>query len=135
MTPEQIVHKMMEKDAYSRWLGIQVLKIKEGYCELQMKVQADQMNGFQIAHGGITYALSDSALAFASNGYGKHCVSIETSIAHMRPVQLGDLLTATCKEINRSRTLGLYEVKVNNQEGKLVSFFTGQVKLLDKEWE
>lgn len=135
MTPIEIVQKMMDKDTYSQWLGIQVLDTKEGFCLLQMTVSDQQLNGFQIAHGGITYALSDSALAFASNGYGKHCVSIETRIAHMRPVLLGDVLTATCEEINRSKTLALYEVKILNQNQKLVSHFSGQVKILEKEWE
>ena len=59
------------------------------------------LNGFQILHGGISYSLSDSALAFASNSYGNKCVSIETSISHTRPAKLGDILIATCKEIHR----------------------------------
>lgn len=135
MTAIEIVQKMMEKDTYSQWLGIEVMETKEGFCRLQMEVTQNQLNGFQIAHGGISYALSDSALAFASNGYGKHCVSIETRIAHLRPVFLGDILTATCTEVNRSKSLGLYEVAVVNQENKLISHFSGQVKILEKEWQ
>jgi acyl-CoA thioesterase len=99
-----------------------------------MQVRNDMVNGFGVAHGGITFSLADSALAFASNAYGKHCVSIETSIHHLRPVKMDDVLTARCTEINRGRTLGLYEVKIYNQNQKLVAFFKGQVKILDESW-
>lgn len=134
MTPASIVNKMMDGDAFSQWLGIEVTDIKEGYCKLQLTVREEMVNGFMIAHGGITYSLSDSALAFASNSYGKQCVSIETSISHTRPVKIGDVLTAECKELNRGKRIGIYEVTTYNQEGKKVSIFKGTVNISDREW-
>lgn len=135
MTPAEIVQKMMDKDAFSQWLNIEVLEIKAGYCQLKMKVDSEMVNGFMIAHGGISYSFSDSALAFASNAYGKQCVSIETSISHTRPAKIGDILTATCKELNRGRTIGIYEVVVKNQDDKIVSLFKGTVHISDRDWE
>ncbi|MBU2020148.1 MAG: hydroxyphenylacetyl-CoA thioesterase PaaI [Bacteroidetes bacterium] len=134
MTPVEIVNKMMNQDHFSQWLGITVISIDNGKCILGMQVKSEMVNGFGIAHGGITFSLADSALAFASNSHGKHCVSIETSIHHLRPVNVGDQLTANCQEINRGKSLGLYEVKITNQDQKLVAFFKGQVKIIDKDW-
>ena len=134
MTPKEIFERMMEEDAYSRWLGVELISISEGQCSLKVTVHSEMLNGFKNAHGGITYALSDSALAFASNSYGIHCVSIETKISHIRPVFEGDELLVKCEEISRTKSLGHYDVKILNQKEKIVSHFTGCVKILDNLW-
>jgi acyl-CoA thioesterase len=51
MTAEDIVEKMLSNDAFSKWLGIEVVKIEPGYCELKMITRADMLNGFGILHG------------------------------------------------------------------------------------
>ena len=135
MTPKEIVNKMMEGDAFSRWLGIDILEIKEGYSKLRMTVKEPMVNGFTIAHGGISYSLSDSALAFAANSYGMQCVSIETSISHTRPAKIGDILIAECIELNRGKTIGIYQVTITNQENKKVSIFKGTVHISSNKWE
>lgn len=134
MTAAEIVQKMMDKDAFSQWLNIEIVEIRAGYCKLKTTVKPAMVNGFLIAHGGISYSLSDSALAFASNGYGKQCVSIETSISHTRPAKIGDTLTVECTELNRGRTIGIYQVIVTNQEDKMISLFKGTVHISDRDW-
>ena len=62
-------------------------------------------NGFKIAHGGITYSLSDSSLAFSANSYGIQAVSIETSISHLKPVHIGDILTTSVEEISSTKIM------------------------------
>ncbi|PWH85441.1 PaaI family thioesterase [Brumimicrobium oceani] len=135
MEAKAIVQKMMEKDAFSQWLNIEVLEIKPGFCKLKTVVAPEMVNGFNIAHGGISYSLSDSALAFAANAHGKQCVSIETSISHTRPAKIGDVLTAICTEMNRGRTIGIYQVVVTNQQEKKIALFKGIVHVSEKEWE
>lgn len=117
----------MDSDAFSQWLGIEILKTGPGICELKMTVRQEMTNGFGIAHGGITYSLADSALAFASNAHGTQAVSIETSISHTRPVKIGDVLLATAEEKNNSRKFGIYEIKITNQDQKVVALFKGTV--------
>ena len=134
LTPSQIVSTMLEKDAFSQWLGITINKIELGTCILSCQVKEEMLNGFQILHGGISYSIADSALALASNSYGKKCVSIETSISHTRPAKTGDILTATCKEINRGKTIGIYEVAVTNQDQKLIAIFKGTVSISVHTW-
>ena len=86
---EKIVDLMFTNDAYSQWLGIERITIAPGVCDLRMTVRAEMLNGFSIAHGGITYSLADTALAFASNAHGLKCYSVETSISHVKPVAEG----------------------------------------------
>ena len=133
-TPAEIVRMMMEKDAYSNWLGISIDTIDFGTCSLSCTVTETMLNGFGIAHGGITYALSDSALAFASNSHGQQCVSIETSIAHIKSVLPGDRLTAVCTEIQKGKTIARYAVDVFNSENQLVARFNGTVFRTEKAW-
>ena len=133
-TPREIVDLMMKEDAFSKLLGMKVLSIEKGECQLSLKVEEDFVNGFNIAHGGLSYALADSSLAFAANSYGRKAVSIETSISHTRPSFKGDTITVTCSEENKSKRLGIYIAKVLNQEGKLVALFKGTVHFSEELW-
>lgn len=131
---EIIRNKMYANDEFSKWLGIEILKIGEGSCELKMRVRAEMTNGFKIAHGGITYSLADSALAFASNSHGKMAVSVETSISHTQKVMEGDILTAVAQEQHRSDKIAVYQITVTNQENKIVALFKGTVYRTQKDW-
>ncbi len=134
MKPLEIVHKMFSDDTYSQWLGIEIIEAHENHCVLTMKVRAEMLNGFKIAHGGITYALADSALAFASNGAGRYAVSIHTSIDHHLPVSEGDFLTATVKPINVGHKVAHYEVNISRDTDHVASF-RGMVYRRSQEWK
>ena len=130
-----IVEKMYTNDAFSQWLGIERLEEKPGYCRLRMTVREEMLNGFYVAHGGITYALSDSAFAFASNSQGRHAVSIETSISHVHPVMAGDVLTAVAEEEKIGKRIAWYRVTITNQDDITVSLFKGTVYRKTEEWK
>ncbi|MDI9339601.1 MAG: hotdog fold thioesterase [Sediminibacterium sp.] len=133
---EEIVTRMFEKDAFSQWLGIERLAVKEGYCLLKLRVREDMLNGFGIAHGGITYSLADSALAFASNSKGRQAVSIETSISHIQKTKAGDCIVAEAKELERNQKLAHYEVRLYDEATKhTVALFKGIVYLSSKNWD
>lgn len=134
MTPETIVHKMFDNDAFSKWLGISLLAIEAGSCKLSMQIRQEMLNGFGIAHGAITYALADSALAFASNSHGKHAVSIDTSINHIEALKEGDVIIATAKENSKKNKFGFYTIEVTCND-KLVALFKGTVYRSEKNWE
>ncbi len=122
-----IINAMMKKDYFSQWLGIERLEESEGYCKLRMKIRTEMCNGFEIAHGGIAYSLADSALAFASNSHGRQALSLETSISHIRPLKPGDVIIATAIEKNLSNRIGIYEIRIEKENGQLAALFKGIV--------
>ena len=126
---------MYSNDKYSQWLGINILEIKKGYCKTQMTVREEMTNGFNIAHGGISYGLADSTFAFASNSEGQVAVSIETSISHTKAVQVDDTLTAVAHILSSSTKLAIYEVTVTNQNAEVVALFKGTVYKKSQNWE
>lgn len=132
--PEKIVSKMYDNDWFSQWLGIERLEVKQGRCVLRMTIRKEMLNGFAIAHGGITYSLADSALAFASNSHGRMSVSVETSISHTESLKEGDVITATAEEMSLSNKVGVYHITVSNQNNKVVALFKGTVYRTSKEW-
>lgn len=134
MSAEAIVQKMMENDAFSQWLGIKVDSVSDGSCQLSMTVQSDMLNGFGIAHGGITYSLADSALAFASNGTGVKSVSIHTSIKHLSPLVKGDVIIAIATREYESNRYGHYIIKIK-KEDTVVAIFDGTVFRRKEQWD
>ena len=132
--PWKIVNKMYDQDAFSQWLGIEIVDVSEGYCQLKMKVRKEMLNGFHIAHGGIAYSLADSALAFASNSHGRKSLSVETSISHMVSIKAGDMLTAMTKELSRSDKIGVYLITITNKENQEIAIFKGTVYCTSKDW-
>jgi acyl-CoA thioesterase len=134
MTPKEIVQKMFDNDAFSQWLGIVVEDISEGQCTLSMTVRKEMLNGFGIAHGSITYAIADSALAFASNSHGRQSVSIDTSINHIESLKEGDVITAIAHENSVKNKFGFYNVRVK-KEDIIVALFKGTVYRSDREWK
>ena len=132
--PEKIVSKMYDSDWFSQWLGIERVKVEEGHCILRMTIRKEMLNGFAIAHGGITYSLADSALAFASNSHGRMSVSVETSISHTISLKEGDVITAVASEKSLSNKIGIDEVLVTNQKNDTVALFKGTVYRTSKQW-
>lgn len=130
----KVVDRMFNNDPFSQWLGIERLEDAPGRSVLRMKVTEEMLNGFAIAHGGISYSLADSALAFASNSHGIQSVSIETSISHTKPVKEGDVLTATAEEVDLRNKVAIYHVAVNNQAGEQIALFKGTVFRTGKLW-
>lgn len=133
-SPQEIVKQMLEKDSFSNWLGIEVLLIEENVCRIGCTIKSDMLNGFEIAHGGITYSLADSCLAFAANSCGYQCVSIETSISHLKKVQLGDYLITEAHKLKEEGKTKTFEITVNNQDALLVARFIGSVLVSSRIW-
>jgi acyl-CoA thioesterase len=130
----KVVEKMITGDAFSQWLGIEILEITKGYCKLKMIVRKEMTNGFDIAHGGISYSLADSALAFAANSDGIQSLSVETSIAHTKKVMSGDTLIAETQEVSKNDKSAIYNINITNQDNIEVAHFQGKVYRTKREW-
>ena len=124
---ERVVRGMLERDEFSRWLGVKVMEIAPGRSTVCMTVRPEMVNGFGVSHGGIVYSLADSALAFAANTNGNVTVAIENSISYPQPVHIDDTLTAVAEEESFTNRLGYFRVSVRNQNELLVAIFRGTV--------
>ncbi|MEO6707215.1 MAG: hydroxyphenylacetyl-CoA thioesterase PaaI [Ginsengibacter sp.] len=120
-----VVDHLVEKDLFSKWLGIKVLEIEEGYCKIKMIVRNEMLNGFGIIHGGVLFSLADSAFAFACNNRNNLSLALDTSINFIKPVVVNETLIAESKEIHNGRSTGLYHVSITNQNDQLVALFKG----------
>lgn len=119
------VDTIIKQDKYSAWMGIEVLEIKEGYSKIKMIVRNEMLNGFGIAHGGVTFSFADSAFAFACNYSGKISVALEVSISFTKPCLEGDELIAEAKKISETNKTGLYVIEIKNQHDHLVALVKG----------
>lgn len=134
MVGEKIPYKMLSQDAFSTWLGIEILACEIGRCKLGMTIRRDMLNSMNKAHGGISYALADTAFGFAANTHGKYAVSIETSINHIEALNEGDYLIAesVIEKVNNKLGFNIVEVK---RDDELVALFKGVVYRTQKYWE
>ena len=129
MTPKERAQKsaetMWNNDQASAWFGMRIDEIDEGFAMLSLIVEKKHTNGHGICHGGVTFALADSAFAFACNSRNQATVAQHNTISYTAAVKLGDVLTATAKEISLIGRNGIYDVEVTNQEGLAVAEFRG----------
>ncbi len=124
---EKIVAHMMEKDEFSRWMQVDVLKIDEGFCKITCPIKKEMLNGFSVTHGGIVFSLADSALAFSAATYGRVSLAIENSISFTKKTVSGDHITAESRCLNLTHKTGLFEVKVMDQNKNLVALMKATV--------
>ena len=129
MTPEEIARRSAEamwaRDDASKWLGARLDAVGPGTASLSMTVEKHHTNGHDICHGGFIFTLADSAFAFACNSYNQIAVAQHSTITFIAPGFRGDRLTAMAREISRSGRSGLYDVRVTNQDGRLIAEFRG----------
>ncbi|MCK0122810.1 hotdog fold thioesterase [Gelidibacter sp. F2691] len=133
MNGEKIPHKMLNQDPYSTWLGIEILESELGRCKVGLTIRKEMLNSMGKAHGGISYALADTAFGFAANTHGKYAVSIETSINHIEALNEGDYITAesVIEKVKNKLGFNIIEVKRGNE---VVALFKGVVYRTNKEW-
>ncbi|MBK6930638.1 MAG: hydroxyphenylacetyl-CoA thioesterase PaaI [Saprospirales bacterium] len=134
MTPLEIFHRMFDNDPFSRWMGMELVSVGPGACTLRMAVREEMLNGFGVAHGGITFSLADSAFAFACNSHGLQAVSVHCTIEHVAPVRAGDVLTAAATEEILGNSLSNYAIRVERADGTPVAFFRGMAYRKKREW-
>lgn len=120
-----VVSEMMKKDAFSRWMQIQIIEIRDGYSHIAMKIRQEMLNGFGIVHGGILFSLADSAFAFSCNSDGKLTLALDTNISFLKSAKEGEVISAIGEKINATRKTGLYIVKIYNEQRELIAMFKG----------
>lgn len=135
LSPARIVNHMLDNDAFSQWLGIELLDVKEGACSLRCTLSDKMMNGYKIAHGGILFSLADSAIAFASASFGRNAVALDHSISFTQKAVSGDVLLIEAETISMGYKTGVIEVRITNQHDELVAIVKGTIYRTSEEFE
>ena len=89
---ETVVAGMMARDLFSQWLGLTIVDVRPRTCTVRATVRPEMVNGFGVAHGGIVFAIADSAFAFACNSHNQNAVAQHCSVTFIRPGQRGEVL-------------------------------------------
>ena len=122
-----VIEHMLASDAFTRWLGAEVVSVRAGFCTLRMTVRDEMVNGFGVAHGGIAYSFADSAMAFACNSAGRVTVALDTSMSYPAAIHVGDQLLAVAEEESATSRLAFYRVTVRRSDDTTVALFRGTV--------
>jgi acyl-CoA thioesterase len=128
----EVLRERFENEPYAKKFGIKIIDLKEGYSLVEMAVTGDMDNIFNMAHGGAVFSVIDAAFELAGNSGGVVSVALSMNVSYTRPAKAGDILQAEAKETNSTRKTGLYEIKVSNQDGKLVASCQALVYRMDK---
>ena len=124
---------MWKEDDASKGLGMTIVEIGPGHAVMTMTVQPHMVNGQRIAHGGFIFLLADSTFAFACNSHNQRAVAAQCDITFIRPGKLGDVLTATAREIARSGRSGIYDIRVTDGE-VVIAEFRGHSRTIAGTW-
>lgn len=123
---ETAAKAMWSRDRTSKALGMKLLEVRPGYARMQMTVRDDMSNSYRTAHGGIIFTLADSTFGYACNTHNRPAVAVTCTIDFLNPAHPGDALTAVAVEQALNGRNGVYDVRVENQDGALVALFRGK---------
>jgi acyl-CoA thioesterase len=128
---ERAARTLFERDRASQALGMRLVEVRPGRARVVMTVRPDMVNGHDVCHGGLVFALADSAFAFACNSHNESTVAAAAAIDFLAAARAGDELTAEASELWRTRRNGIYEISVTNQRGERVALFRGRSYRID----
>jgi len=136
---QRVVRALLQDDRATFMLGMAVVSVDAGAACIEMTVRQDMLNGHMACHGGILFALADTAFACACNSRNQRAVTAGAQIDFLRRAAEGDILRATAVELSAGRRLSLYDVNITNQIGETVAMFRGKScsingTVIDQEW-
>src|SRR6478609_1144563 len=126
----RVAHEMLAGEGTGPAWGITIEEVREDYARISMVVRADMLNGHGIAHGGMIFALADTAFAYVCNGANHASVAAQASIVFLDKVAEGETLIAEATEVAREGRAGVTRVAVRTADGRSVAEFTGYSRTL-----
>lgn len=120
-----IAETMLSREGTGPAWGIEIVEAGEGRSKLSMKLRADMLNGHGMAHGGMIFALADTAFAYACNSRNQAAVGAQASIAYLAPAYGGETLIADAREAAVAGRSGVYTVSIRTDDGRVIAEFQG----------
>jgi acyl-CoA thioesterase len=122
---DRIARAMLAAEGTGPAWGLEIEEAREAYARVRMAVRADMLNGHGTAHGGMIFALADSAFAYACNGRNLRTVAAQASIVFLDAAREGDVLIAEAREAALVGRSGVYNVSVTAADGRAIAEFQG----------
>jgi len=123
---QEVSRHMLANDPMTRWMGIELMRAGPGEAQLAMTVTPNMLNSQSVCHGGMMFALADSAFAYACNARNHATVASGCAIDFLLPAVAGDRLTATAVERALGGRTGVYDITLRNQRDETVALFRGK---------
>lgn len=130
---EKTKQLFLQRDTFSKLLGMEIDEVGEGYCRLHLTVREDMLNGYRNLHGGVTYSAADTAFAYACNSQGRISVALSVTIDYLEAGKPGDVLFVEAKEESLRNKISLYIIRITNQHSTLIAIFKGTAYRTSKE--
>lgn len=122
---------MLANDNAAHWFGMSLESVDEGRATLSLTVAAEHANGHGICHGGVIFALADTAFAYACNSRNQNTVAQQNSITYLMPALVGDTLTASAVEFQLRGRSGITDVTVTSKSGEVIAVFRGHSRSIN----
>lgn len=130
------LNRLAAEDNFVSWMGVELSEVRAGHVQIRMSVREEHLNFMGWAHGGVLFALADTAFGLASNSHDHESVGIDAHIAYLSGVRRDDVLIATANEVSRTKRKGVYRVDVTRESDEiLIATFTGTVLVTEKMWD
>ena len=120
-----VAHAMLAAEGTGPAWGVEIEEVREGYARVRMRLRADMLNGHGIAHGGLVFALADTAFAYACNSRNVRTVAAQASIVFLDAAREGEMLVAEAQEVALAGRSGVCNVSVRTGDGRAVAEFQG----------
>ena len=126
----KVAHAMLAAEGTGPAWGVAIEDARAGYCRLRMELRDDMLNGHRTAHGGMVFALADTAFAYVCNGVNERTVAAQASIVFLDKAEAGETLIAEGEELSHAGRSGVTRVAVRTADGRAVAEFTGYSKTI-----
>lgn len=127
---DRVARHMLAAEGTGPAWDVKIEEVREEYARVSMLVRADMLNGHGFAHGGMIFALADSAFAYVCNGANHASMAAQASIVFLDKVREGETLIAEATEVAREGRAGVTRVAVRAGDGRAVAEFTGYSRTL-----
>jgi acyl-CoA thioesterase len=121
----RVAETLLQREGTGPAWGIAIDEAREGYALVRMTLRDDMLNGHRIGHGGMIFALADTAFAYACNSRNENTVAQNANISFLAPAHPGETLVAEAREVSRAGRSGVYQVSVRTADGRVIAEFTG----------
>jgi len=137
---KSLPHAILANDYATEWMGIEVLEVGDGSATISMQLRQEMLNGFGIAHGGMVFALADTAFALSCNPAEGSSETITVAagvdINFLKPGIPGRTLTARGQRVAQQGRSGVYDIQVTQEtpggEDELLAVFRGRSRTVPK---